>query len=242
MRVHVLTINCHVGDRVEVLNPVMLVDENQMVLVDCGYPGSLPLLQEAAKKQHLLFEKITALVITHHDIDHMGAAFELVHAYPHIKVYASAAEAPYINGKKKSLRLQQAEELYPLLPDAYKPAALAFQNALMAMKPVRVDLMLDEKDQPFGNDLQVVFTPGHTPGHISLYLQNEKLLIASDALVVENNEFEIANPQFTLDLTGAIASVKKLSALSIHGMVCYHGGEMNTGIEKKFQQLIEKYA
>lgn len=184
MQIDVLPIRCNVCDREAVLHPVLLRGNGELVLVDCGYPASLPLLQEAAAKRGLSFNQLTGLLLTHHDIDHMGAAHELLQAYPQVKMYAPAGEAPYISGNKKSLRLQQAEDLYPCLPAEYKPGALAFQLALQALKLLRVDVVLDENDHPFGKDVQILATPGHTPGHLSLYLEKEQVLVAVDAVVV----------------------------------------------------------
>lgn len=241
MQVHVLDICCSTDGREEQLHPVLLVEKEELVLVDCGYPGSLPLLQEALAKLGFAIDRLTALLLTHHDIDHTGAAFELLEACPQIKVYASAVEAPYISGEKKSLRLRQAEEIYPSLPESYKPMALAFQQALQALKPVGVDVLLGEGDHPFGEDVQLIATPGHTPGHLSLFIKSKGILIAADALVVENNTLAIANPQFTLDLPEAIASAEKLSRFPVSQLVCYHGGIVKSEIEHKFQQLLTKY-
>lgn len=241
MKIEMLTITQAVGNRLETLHPVMLVMEDAVLLIDAGYPGSLPLLQEAAARCCIPLNRLTGLVLTHHDIDHMGGAFEIVQACPGIKVYATSGEAPYINGKKKSLRLRQAEDLYASLPDEYKRAALAFQQALKALKPIPVDIILEDNDRPFGHDIQILLTPGHTPGHCSLYLEKEKVLIAADAVVVENEALEIPNPQFTLDLQHAIASVKRLSQLAVSRIICYHGGWVETGIDKKFQELMGKY-
>lgn len=50
----------------------------------------------------------------------------------------------------------------------------------------------------------ICFTPGHTPGHISLYFLQSKTLVAGDAVVIENGVLDIANPQFALDLEAAV--------------------------------------
>lgn len=62
----------------------------------------------------------------------------------------------------------------------------------------------------------IVATPGHMPGHISIYVRERKTLISGDALVVENGELAIANPQYTLDLVEAKKSIKKLLNFEIY--------------------------
>jgi glyoxylase-like metal-dependent hydrolase (beta-lactamase superfamily II) len=70
--------------------------------------------------------------------------------------------------------------------------------------------------------LQVVATPGHTLGHISVLDRATKVLVAGDAL---NNSAGLtgSSPQNTADADQAKASVKKLAALDIAGILFGHG-------------------
>ena len=112
-----------------------------------------------------------------------------------------------------------------------------------AIRPVDVDQVFEENEEPiFLRDVQIISTPGHMPGHISLYLKDSKTLLAADAVVYENGVLDIANPQFTLDLPQAIASVRKLQNLSIQKMICYHGGLVENGIQEKLSDLVKKYS
>lgn len=71
----------------------------------------------------------------------------------------------------------------------------------------------------------VISTPGHTPGHISLYLRREKTLIAGDALTAEDGRLMgPPPPPHTLDTTTAWQSVGRLAELDVERIVCYHGG------------------
>ena len=211
-------------------------------MVDCGYPGFLPLLEAAAAKHDLSLQHLTGVLITHHDNDHMGALAELKEHYPQIRVYASAEDAPYISGSKKSLRLQQAEDLFPCLPEEQKESALQFQEILKAVRPVPVDETVKEGALSFLPGVEVVLTPGHMPGHLSLYLKEEKILVAADAVVYENGELNIANPAFTLDLPAAVESVKKLRQMEINKLVCYHGGVVETNIAQGLDNLVAKFS
>ena len=46
------------------------------------------------------------------------------------------------------------------------------------------------------DECQIVATPGHTSGHISLYFPDLDSVITGDAAVQDNCELEIANPDF----------------------------------------------
>lgn len=207
------------------LFPTLVCHDNDLILVDCGYPGFLPLLEDAILARNFSPAALTHVVITHHDDDHMGALAELLDAYPHIRVLAGAEQAPYISGDKKSLRLRQAEALQPSLPPEMQAWGLAFQQQLAAVRPARVDTLLAPgKTLPWCGGCQVLATPGHMPGHISLYFPQARTVITGDAAVVENGALTVANPQFTLDMEAAQASLATLLSLPADTYHCFHGG------------------
>lgn len=234
----VLDIQFDYGGEKNTIYPVIVSDETEMILIDCGYPGFLPLIRDAATAKGLDISKLTKIIITHHDFDHMGALAEFKRAYPHIVVLASIDDEKYVSGKEKSLRLQQAEALYDSLPQEQQQNAKKFQQVLESVENVEVDEFLKDKDLfPWCGGLEIVATPGHMPGHISIYLKQSKTLIAGDALVVEDG-LVIANPQYTLDMTGAKNSIKKLLSYEIDRVICYHGGIYTKDIKKSLERLI----
>ncbi len=237
--VHALPIRFTNNDQEQIIYPVLIKTDSLLTLVDCGYENQVHLLEEAMLSIGFHLGDLTGTIITHHDIDHMGGLFQLKQKYPHIKVYSSNLEAPYISGERKSLRLQQAEDLFDQLPADYKPWAIAFQQELSNMKPVVVDTSFEEDGPlPFLELVNSIHTPGHMPGHISLYIPSIKTLIAADAMVIEGDTLQIANPQFTLDMPKAIESVRKLSELEIDNLICYHGGIMKEKIHHHILQLL----
>lgn len=224
-KIIVLNIKFKFGETEDVIHPVILKDDNEMILVDCGYTGFLSVLEEAIKEENLDCNQLTKILITHHDHDHMGALAAFKEKYPNIKIVASEIEAPYISGEKKSMRLEQAEELLKTLSDEQKPFGKAFCEILKSVKPAKVDILVHDGDiLDWCGGCEIVGTPGHTPGHISLYLRNKKTLITGDAAVLENNQFAIANPQFTLDMENAKKAITKILSYDVETFILYHGG------------------
>lgn len=218
--------------------PVILSDEEEMILIDCGYPNFLPLIKTAAEAKGLDMSKLTKIIITHHDFDHMGALAEFKREYPHIKILSSIDDAKYISGKEKSLRLQQAEAIYDGLPEEQKENARNFQRFLESIENVEVDICLRDKEAfSWCGGIEIVGTPGHMPGHISIYVKDSKTLVAGDALVVEDNKLVIANPQYTLDMEEARKSIEKLLNYDIHRIICYHGGIYTENIKEALQNI-----
>lgn len=222
--------------------PVIIQDESDVILVDCGYPDFLELLRAAAYRHHIQLDTITKLILTHQDMDHVGSAAALKREYPHIEIFAYDVESQYINGTKKSLRLIQAESSLNALTGEEKTHAEHFIHFLKSIEPVDVNRNLHSDEYlPWCGGIQVIHTPGHTPGHISLYLPATKTLIAGDAIVIENEAFNIANPQYCMNLKEAIQSVHKLQNYEISQIICYHGGVFQGDIQNAIQQLIQYY-
>ncbi|MEI6521722.1 MAG: MBL fold metallo-hydrolase [bacterium] len=205
--------------------PVVLEDERDVVLFDCGYPGYLPNVKAAAEKARVDLAGLTRIVITHHDFDHIGALAEFKAAYPQVKVYASEEQAPYIAGEKKSLRLQQFEAKYDSLPDEQKEGSRRVQAMFASVKPVEVDVVVNANEVlHFCGGIKIIPTPGHMPGHISPYLQEFKTLVSGDALTARDGILGSPNIDYTLDIAAAMKSVQSLLNYDIEKIVCYHGG------------------
>jgi len=212
--------------------PTLLWDKQNIILVDCAFIGALPHLEKELGRYGLSVEQITGLVLTHHDHDHMGAAAAIKRINPNMKIYASAAEAPYITAQEKPLRLRQAEEMQKMLPPEQQDFGRAFCEMLRRVEPVKVDVLLhgDEKMDWCGG-CRIIATPGHTPGHISLLMEKDSIVITGDAFVIEDGKPAIANPQFTLDIEQATKSMDKLLSLKAKAYYCYHGGVFTSDAE-----------
>jgi len=220
-----LTINMQFGDIENIVYPTLLWDKENIILVDCGFIGSLHILEEELYQHGLSVNQLTGLVLTHHDHDHMGAAAELKKLNSNMKIYSSSVEAPFISAQEKPLRLCQAEEMQKTLPPEQRDFGEAFCNMLRQVEPVGVDNLLHDGDHmDWCGGCRIIATPGHTPGHISLLMENDSIIITGDAIALEGNHPIIANPQFTLDIEQATKSLDKLLSMKAHAYYCYHGG------------------
>ena len=221
----VLKIPFSFGGVSDAVYPVVLRDEQNLVLVDCGYLGFLPKLEAAMAEQGLSCAALTDVFITHHDHDHMGCLSALKQMYPHIRVISSATEAPYIAGELPALRLVQAEAMQQNLPDEQKPFGEQFIRMLRQIEPVMVDQTVQDGDMlDFCGGCEVVATPGHTAGHMSLYLPSLGVCVAGDAAVLEHGALIVANPEYAQNLLQAERSLERIRQLGAHTIVCYHGG------------------
>ena len=68
--------------------------------------------------------------------------------------------------------------------------------------------------------------PGHTTGHVSVFLPEERFLIAADALTVDEDGLAGPRPDMTADVDRALSSVARLADLDIDRTLCHHGGSL----------------
>ena len=216
------------------IHPVIIQSNKENILIDCGTSGSLPFLEKEAQKNNFELSKLTKIIITHHDHDHMGALYEIKEKYPHIQIISSLLEKPYIEGVKKSLRLEQAEKIYPTLSEEEKVNAEYFHNMLKSIKHIPVDITLDENDElEWCGGIKII----SNPGHISIYSKKFRTLITGDAMVAENENLFLSNPQYTLDIEEAIKSIKKILEYDIQQIICYHGDIVKGDITSILKEL-----
>jgi glyoxylase-like metal-dependent hydrolase (beta-lactamase superfamily II) len=92
-----------------------------------------------------------------------------------------------------------------------------------------------DQELPLFGGITVIHTPGHTPGHISLYLKQNKTLIAGDALELQDGR--LVEPGNCVDAVQAKQSIRRLLPNDIQTVVCYHGGVLEIGVRQKLLEL-----
>jgi glyoxylase-like metal-dependent hydrolase (beta-lactamase superfamily II) len=203
----------------------LLCDDEHRILVDCGYPGFLPLLEGASADAGVPFREITGVVVTHHDYDHCGALADIVEKYPGVVTMASAADAPVIEGKEKSVRLRQIQSARGNPSEPERIRADEIRAAFESLKPARIDAVVGGGDvMPWRGGTEIIATPGHLPGHISLFVRHEKTVVTGDALIALKGRLYVPASRYSFDPEAAKRSAKELLSLDADRFVCYHGG------------------
>lgn len=186
-----------------VIHPILLWDDEMAVLIDTGFPGQIEDIQVEMEKVGVSFDKLKVVILTHQDIDHIGSLPELLQrCRSNIKVYAHELDKPYIEGD------------LPLLKEG---------NVENRPKGKVSDTMIDGQELPYCGGILILHTPGHTPGHISLYLKQSKILVAGDSMYSVNGMLGGIHAPTTINIKEAQQSLKKYLNLDIESVVCYHG-------------------
>ena len=241
----------NIGDKVEALeipmdflgasgntiNPVVVWGGAEgATLIDTGLPGQVGLFEEALAAVGLKPSSLRRILLTHQDLDHIGSAAALVEA-SRAEVYAHAGDVPYIQGERPLIKLdiKRMESRLAALPAERRAQAL---KLLSSPPKVRVDHVLQGGEElPFHGGITVIPTPGHTPGHVSYLFKAQALLVAGDALRVENGSLIGPSPMATPDMRRAVASLRNLLPYRIDSILCYHGGLARQDIPARLAAL-----
>ncbi len=241
MNVTVLRVESIIDGESIVIHPVLLQRGQSSYLVDCDYAGGFEALERALLEAGTCVEDIRGVILTHDDHDHLGGMRWLMDRNPALQLYCGEHERDAVSGRVKSERLLQAESLLASMPEESKDWARGFIRMLESVH--RFEPGHAFKDQEiFEQDITILHTPGHTRGHISLYIASQSTLIAGDALVIEDGAFDIANPAFTLHMDAALRSVRRIRQLQPRRIICYHGGIMDEQVDERLRELIERYS
>lgn len=211
------------------MHPLLIeADDGSLTLVDCGDPSLAEGLLEEIHRMGYSSEGLTNIIVTHHDLDHMGGLSQFRDKLPNVNVMASPIQAEYISGKQRWLRLQAEDWDYlSRPPEKREPSQRVRAEQYRDFLPARVDTLLyDGQELSIGKGCRVLYTPWHMPEHISLYFPEEKALVPGDAL----NTFDGAvglNSHVDLCPELAPAGLLALSALKVEHIYGYHGGALN---------------
>ncbi|MHB8986891.1 MAG: MBL fold metallo-hydrolase [Eubacteriales bacterium] len=114
-----------------IIHPALVYDKDEVILVDAGFPGQLSIIREAVEKAGLHFDKLSKIIITHHDIDHIGSLSDILKESPQrVEVLAHEGEKPYIQGEQPPIkmtpeRMAQLEAQLNSLPEERRQAIKA---------------------------------------------------------------------------------------------------------------------
>ncbi|HXT32634.1 MAG TPA: MBL fold metallo-hydrolase [Vicinamibacterales bacterium] len=211
--------------RCAMVNVAAIGNDSRWILIDAGLPGYGPAIRRAAEAR---FGPVApaAIVLTHGHFDHVGSVDDLLSAWD-VPVYAHRLEMPYLTGKSP----------YPPPDPMVGRGAMAILSRLYPRGPVDLGARvraLSADTVPGADEWRWMHTPGHTPGHISLFRETDRTLLSADAVITTKQESilsvlaqrcELHGPPayYTADWDRARDSVRALARLAPELLVAGHG-------------------
>jgi len=190
---------------------MILIAEEKLTLIDTGYRGSGPHIIEFIEQLGHSPRDISHIILTHNHIDHVGGLAEL-------KPFTSAAKVAIHRtdiGQRKNLPSARLED---------------------------VDIQLEGGEilDVLGG-LEIIHTPGHTPGSICLFSKKNGLLIVGDAIRKRRNILHIPYKSISFDIGQAVESVRRIARLDCE-VICFgHGLPLTDDVPGKLQDLVTRH-
>ena len=199
-----------------VANTYVIVDPDGLTLIDTGAPffqkKILKYLGELGRSP----AEVKRIILTHSDLDHVGGLNRLKEATG-ARTYASRIEAQAIAAGRSSRRL--------VLPES--PGQRFLFNLMFPLfrtKPFQVDeIVADGQVLPVLGGLRVLDTPGHAPGHISLYAPAAGVLFCGDSLRISEHRTVLTRLDKMEDPAKAGESIRRLAGLGARILCAGHG-------------------
>jgi len=205
-------------------------DATGWIMVDAGLKTTAPKIRALVSEVLGTGSKPRAIIMTHGHFDHRGSLIELADEWG-VPVYCHHQELPYLTGRAS----------YPPADPSVGGGAMALMSFLYPSGPIDAEAYIRELPEDGSiqelEDWRWIHTPGHTPGHISLFREKDGVLVAGDAVVTTMQEsllavatqkrFVCGPPKyFTPDWSAAARSVKELAALEPNVLATGHGHAM----------------
>ena len=159
--------------------------DGSWVLVDTGVKGYAQQIKNAADELFGENSRPSAILLTHGHFDHTGNVKELSEHWQ-VPVYAHPMEFPYLTGQSN----------YPPPDSSVGGGAMAYLAFIYPKSPIDIhrviELLPADGSIPGLMGWHWIYTPGHSPGHVSFFREEDRVLLVGDAFVTRDGESAIA--------------------------------------------------
>jgi glyoxylase-like metal-dependent hydrolase (beta-lactamase superfamily II) len=212
-----------------------LIQGKGTIMIDGGAPKQANRFLKNLEKLSIKPEEIKLIIITHGHWDHIGSAAQ-------IKEMTGAKIAMHKNEK------EWLEKSMVVMPPGVTGWGRSFSKMMtiilskIQIPAAEVDIILDENDyslSEFGIPGRIIFTPGHSPGSVSVLLDSGEAFVGDLAMNKFPLRFRPGLPIFAEDLSQVKESWEKLFALGIKTIYPAHGKQFSADIMRKAIEKIK---
>jgi glyoxylase-like metal-dependent hydrolase (beta-lactamase superfamily II) len=213
----------------DVVNSYLIVDGDDVTIVDAGLPGYWKLLNAELAAIGKTLDNVRALVLTHGDTDHIGFAARL-HREKGVAAYVHAADV-----ERAQLKVKKANSGWgpvkagPLLGFLWYSAR---HGGLRIPPAEHLQTMSDGDVLDVPGKPQIIHTPGHTPGSVSVHVPMVDALFVGDEMTTRNVLTGATGPKpapFTLQPDEAIHSLDLIEKVDATWVLPGHGPAWSGG-------------
>ncbi|MDD5190024.1 MAG: MBL fold metallo-hydrolase [Dehalococcoidales bacterium] len=210
-------------------NMFLLIGQ-KITVIDAAFRSSVPLVAQTLQESGRSPRDIELVILTHNHLDHTGGIGELKKLAP-LKIAANKVDFDIRDGFIPMPGGVFTRTLFKL-------PLFSIMGRRMLLDKTMIDIELSDGQVLTENGgLQVIFTPGHTPGSISLYAPEEKILFVGDAL---NKRYGLPLRAASMNNQQAARSILKLAELDVNILCFGHGKPIKVGAAIYMRNLAEK--
>ena len=197
-------------------NSYLIVEPDGLTIIDTGMPFSEKQTLKYIANLGRSTEEIKRILITHADLDHYGCLAALKEASG-ARTYASQSEAEAMARGGSSRPVNRSI-------GRFQGFMIRLMGKYLKPTPIQVDEMLtDGQVLPVLGGLQVVETPGHSPGHLSFFVPSLRVLFCGDSMKSNDKGLRASRSRNNWNQSLAEASVRKQAALGAQIVCPGHG-------------------
>jgi glyoxylase-like metal-dependent hydrolase (beta-lactamase superfamily II) len=200
-----------------------LIDEQPATLIDAGFAGSGGRIERALASHGRVMSDLARVICTHGHPDHAGGARELAERGVEILIHPADAESMR-TGLRAALRHPSRGRLFA-----------AITPELPGFTAIR-----DGDVLPVLGGLEVIHTPGHTPGSVCLYGARDRVLFVGDVLQRRRGTVSYASALYSDDFRAAKRTMKRLASLDVDVVMFSHYPPLYSGANQTLTDLAQR--
>ena len=219
---------------------VYAVGKGPITLIDTGpkIPGAFEFVGEKLQSAGFDFDNIERVIITHGHVDHFGLAASIREASEHpIQCFLHAEDkwrvvSEDFHREMLGKEMEQFMSLVDMPEKEIQKVRNRFSSFRELADPLNDVLLMEDGDEFTGDGyrLQVIHTPGHSPGTCCLYESRQKVLFSGDHIIkhitpnpfIEINRTHLRDPYYQ-SLEAYLQSLDKLIGLDVRFVFPGHG-------------------
>ena len=230
------------------LNSYLIKSDEKKLLIDTGlnFPQAYQSLLRGLSEAGIAPEELTEILLTHFHVDHVGLIPRFKEASKNVKLSIHRVEAElsklmsrefgeYKQSMETFLEVNGAPSSIAMKLQRFHPAFFtpeAYQELATTALPLD-----DGQEISVGNyNFRVIWTPGHSPGHVCLYEPVLKILFSGDHLLPTITPHIAQFVENTDPLTDYLNSLDKIEKVDVDVVLPAHE-EAFTNHHERIKQL-----
>ena len=214
----------HKIDGIKSVNCYLVLNQGKMFVVDTGLPGDARNIANYIKRIGRRLIDIEYIILTHADIDHVGCAYELK-KITGAKIGIHPADEPILAGKQKFKTINN-----------FLSPVVGLVISTMHYRPVEPDIHLNDGYRI--NGWQIIHTPGHTLGSISLFQLGRTIFVGDALRTDKNGKPRPVSKRISLDRAAAQRSILSIASRDFESLFPGHGAPIIAGGSAEIRQLV----